>query len=70
MIIVGMSNNQPIDQMLARGYKRGVWHLNFRPPSRATQIVLEGDPAIDQQPTSIVAVQVQVNPDFTGTTEG
>ncbi len=48
MVLMGMGNNQPIDKMLARGYKRGVWHLDFRPPRRAAQIMLKGDPAIYQ----------------------
>ena len=66
---MGMGNNQPVNKMFLANNKSGVWHLNSRPPRGACRIMFKGDPAIDQQPAALMAVQIEVHANFTGTTQ-
>src|SRR5690606_34274242 len=70
MIFMGMGNDQPIKPVFAIGDELRVGHLNFGTMTFQRFAInigrrFKGQPTIDHEPASIMAIKVEVHTNFT-----
>ena len=66
---MGMGDDQAVNAVLATGYERRVRHLDAGASGCVAGPMFKGNATIDQQPPTLVSVQVEVHADFARATQ-